>query len=262
MSGLGKPETSNSGYGLRIENIKTKLWQDPAHTMNNEEPIPVPLYHGTSSLFLDDIYTFGLGGKDPIAEWNVLEFAQSLQPLVEEHLSREEDWMEAAQSLAFMVDQHCGGMNFQHGDTYLTPAKSTAVRYTAGKKYGSELLSLSLKLLGELLTRKVQDAAYSLYQRYPKIYEKFKIHATPILIRIDDLTSADLESERGGDPSHEIAQINKCYQNADYQRSLQQMNFRLKRPVPAADLSIWLINVTRPGYPEPEYTLYPIASTL
>ena len=46
------------------------------------ELIPVPLYHGTATLFLEGILEFGLGGKNPIAELKVLDFARTIAPLV------------------------------------------------------------------------------------------------------------------------------------------------------------------------------------
>lgn len=32
--------------------------------------LTIPLYHGTSSIFLDSIFKFGLNGKNVISEWN------------------------------------------------------------------------------------------------------------------------------------------------------------------------------------------------
>lgn len=109
--------------------------------------LPIPLYHGTSTLFLDGILRTGLGGLNPIAEWRVLEFAKAIHPLVTQYLSQDERWMVKAQSFGFMVDQKSAHMNFQHGDTYLSPALETAARYAIDKRYGSELLTYGLEFL-------------------------------------------------------------------------------------------------------------------
>src|SRR5690349_20133729 len=92
------------------------------------DKMPIPLYHGTSSLFLGSILRAGLGGVNPISQWKVLEFAQEIYPLVEKHLSTQDDFMVKAQTFKFMVEQTSAAWNFQHGDTYLSPALSTAVR--------------------------------------------------------------------------------------------------------------------------------------
>jgi hypothetical protein len=114
-----------------------------AHT----DELPIPLYHGSSSLFLGSIIRFGLGGLNPIAEWNVLEFARVIYPLVDKHVSTRDDFVVKAQSFKFMVEQNSAAMNFQHGDTYLSPSRLTAVRYAVNKKYGSELLTYTLTRL-------------------------------------------------------------------------------------------------------------------
>jgi hypothetical protein len=82
-----------------------------------------------------------LGGANPIAEWNVLEFARLIYPLVERHVSAREDFMVKAHSFKLMVEQKSAAMNFQQGDTYLSPSLSPAVRHAVDKRYGSELLT-------------------------------------------------------------------------------------------------------------------------
>lgn len=81
------------------------------------DSLPLPLYHGTSTLFLSGIAESGLGGKNPLAEWKVLDFARAILPLVQEHFSRDRGWMQKAQSFGFMAEQLSASMNFQHGDT-------------------------------------------------------------------------------------------------------------------------------------------------
>jgi len=131
--------------------------------------LPIPLFHGTSSLFLDDIIRLGLGGLNPVIEWRILEFAQTIFPLVEQHLSQEERLIVKVGEFKLMVEQRSVAMNFQHGDTYLSPSSATAVRYAVNKRVSSELLSYTLDFLQELLRRKVSGLAKDLYRRYPRI---------------------------------------------------------------------------------------------
>ena len=105
------------------------------------DKVSFPLYHGTSSLFLDSIIKVGVGGTNPIADWGVLEFAKELYPLVEQHLSHVDGHMAKCASFKLMVQQKSEALNFQHGDSYLSPAKSTAIRYAVNNRYGSEMLT-------------------------------------------------------------------------------------------------------------------------
>src|SRR5438445_10259867 len=100
--------------------------------------------------------------------------------------------MAKAQSFGFMVEQKSAGMNFQHGDTYLSPASSTAVRYAVNKRFSSELLSYTLDFLDELLRRKVPGVASDLYQRYPRIFDLLTIFAAPLLIEVSAVPTTDL----------------------------------------------------------------------
>lgn len=46
--------------------------------------ITFPLYHGTSSLFVDSIRKLGLGARNPIAEYGVVHFLESIYRICEE----------------------------------------------------------------------------------------------------------------------------------------------------------------------------------
>ena len=227
-----------------------------------EDRLPIPLYHGTSTIFLDGILDSGLGGRNPISEWKILEFASVIYPLVKEHFSNEPSWKVKAQSFGFMVEQKSAAMNFQHGHTYLSPSSATAVWYSVNTRYSSELLSYTLDFLDELLRRKVLGVANDLYQKYAQIYGLLDISCAPLLIRVDGVPIADLSAEDGGDAAETVAHILATLRNnnkEDAEPLLQQSNFRLREPIPASKLKIWLINVTRwnPGFPE--YSSYKLS---
>jgi len=223
--------------------------------------LPVPLYHGTSSLFLDGILKFGLGGRNPIAEWKVLEFARAIFPLVEEHLSHLDDFMARTASFRLMVEQKSAAMNFQHGETYMSPAASTAVRYALNKRCGSELLTYTLDFLDELLRRKVPGVANELYRQYPQVYARLDFSPAPLLIKVEGLRASALRAESGSDPGATVERIIEILRDAPDLADgiLQQSNFRLSRPVPAAALKVWLINVTKWDVFLPEYSLHTLS---
>ena len=229
----------------------------------NPDPLPISLYHGTSSLFLADIVKFGLGGRNPIVDWKVIEFAKAILPLAEEHLAQRPRYMAKVGSFRLMVEQKQGKMNFQHGDTYLSPSELTAVRYASNKKYGSELLTYTLDFLEELVRLKIEGVATELYQSYPEIFEKLDISPAPLLIRVDAVRTSDLLAEDGSDSAETVKRVCDAIQawtGGFAQQMLQQMNFRLRRPVAVGELRICLIDVTRWDPSNPEYTLYPLTA--
>jgi hypothetical protein len=223
--------------------------------------LPIPLYHGTSSLFLEGIFRTGLGGTNPILEWKILEFAQLIYPLTEQHLLSRPDLASRVQSFGWMVQQKSTGMNFQHGDTYLSPARSTAVRYAVNKRYGSELLTYTLDLLGELIRLNIDAVTGRLYREYQQIFDLLDISPAPLLIRADNVFSTALKSEYGGDVEATIEQIRTTIQQSprDWETMLQQCNFRLAEPIPAGELEIWMLAVSRWDRFTPEYSLYKLS---
>lgn len=222
------------------------------------ETLPIPLYHGTSTLFLTGIVESGLGGKNPIADWKILEFAAAIHPLVQEHFSRDEGWMVKAQSFGFMVEQKSAAMNFQHGDTYLSPSLATAARYAINKRFGSELLTYALVFLDELIRRKVPGVVDKLYRRFPHVFGFLDISCAPLLVRINRAPINILIDEHGGDASHNLNQVATVMRESRDMADvlLQQTNFRLRQSMPVAELTFWLINVGRWHSLQPEYSLH------
>ncbi|WP_102345911.1 hypothetical protein [Bacillus sp. Marseille-P3661] len=110
----------------------------------------IPLYHGTSTLFLHDILTKGLGAENPTKKYNIME---TLKKLVNkgyeysEYLPKSnwspnsEHWLLKKNKM--IVNNEIA--NHRYNGVYLTPSKLTAVRYTKNK-YGSELISNTLIL--------------------------------------------------------------------------------------------------------------------
>ena len=222
------------------------------------DSLPIPLYHGTSTLFLSGIASCGLGGKNPLAEWKVLDFARAILPLVDEHFSRDKDWMQKAQSFGFMAQQMSASMNFQHGDAYLSPSRSTAVRYATNKRFGSELLTYALEFLQQLINRKVPGVVDKLFQRYPQIFRFLDISCAPLLIEVRRIATVDLLDEHGRDPEHNIGCVQKALRENPEMTELllSQTNFRIRAAAPIADLTFWLINVDRWHPITPEYSLH------
>jgi hypothetical protein len=160
-----------------------------------------------------------------------------------------------------MVEQRSAATNFQHGDTYLSPAESTAVRYAVHERLGSELFSYAVDFLDELLLRKVPGVEDNLYRRYRRIFGLLNVSVAPLLIEVPSLPLAALSAEGGGDPGLLVEQVRRTIQDhAEFGTALlQQTNFRLRRPVPVAALKLWLMSITDPHPYDPGYKLYEVS---
>lgn len=226
-----------------------------------EQHVRFPLYHGTSTLFLGGIAEHGLGGRDPIAEWKVLDCAKAIYPVVELHLAESEDFMARCVSFRLMVDQATGRRNFQHGNAYLSPSASTAIRYAVNTRYGSELLTYTLDFISELLRRKIPGIADDLFRSFPQVFEKLDISAAPVLVAAEDVSTAALLAENGEEAQPTLDFVYQTLKHRAEPRDvlLQQSNFRLIQPVSAKQLKVWLINVTQWDPFTPRYSLHPLA---
>jgi hypothetical protein len=217
--------------------------------------LPFSLYHGTSTLFLKDIIESGLGGVDPVEKWKILEFAKAIAPIVNEHLSSDDNFMVKANTFMHMVNQTSSHSNYQHGDTYLSPSMDTAVRYASNKRYGSEILTYSLDFLEELIRRDIGEGIDDLYQKYPRLFGFLDISPAPLIIEVIDYDTDWLLTEFGNDATKQIEKLVMDYNlnPDDIHEEGQQDNFRLINPVPSDSLKIWLLNVTRWHPIKPEY---------
>ena len=224
--------------------------------------VPIPLYHGTSTLFLPSIMEFGLGAVNPIAELRVLDFARAIYPMVREHIAPDRSWASKALSFRKMVEQQSSVMNWQHGDVYLSPSRHTAIRYAVNKRVGSELLSYALDLLQELLNRGVAGVRDELYGQFPAIFELLDVSVAPVVITVREVQPAALLDENGNAPDMALDFVARvCKEFVESEEILGQVNFRLREPSPPAMLTVQLICVTRYDPLAPQYRLYDVSSS-
>lgn len=215
------------------------------------------LYHGTSSLFLEGILKDGLGGANPISEWNVLALAREIYPLIQVHLQGVADVREdKIASFGRMCGQASEGWNFQHGDTYVSASRDTAACYAIRTKYGSELVTYTLYFLEMLLKYEVAGIADVLYRRYPHLFSMLDLSPATLLIEARGVRTSDLMSEHGGDPTEIIDSVRAFAQHKHRDLLVQQHNFRLLRPVPASQLRVFFVSVTDRNMFSPKYRLY------
>jgi hypothetical protein len=222
------------------------------------EILPFPLYHGTSTAFLEDIRALGLGAKDPLAEIGLHEFVQDLLPIIDTHLKGTAIYEARRQTFGWMAEQKNAAMNFQHGQTYLSPSKKTAIRYAVNKRYGSELLSYCMVFLQLLLDREVPGVANELYQRHPAVFRFLDISPSPMLVRADDVPLAALLTEHGKDTASSLEKLLHLWEKGEKQLEEfgQQFNFRLTSPLSIPQTKLWFINVLEYDPLSPRHTLH------
>lgn len=107
-----------------------------------------------------------------------------------------------------MVEQSDeGAFNFQHGDTYLSPAPGTACRYAIRKEYGSEVLTYTLRFLKELLQKEIKYVESDLFMKYREVYGLIEAKPSPLLIKVKGISTEALLSEHGDSPKENYEQL-------------------------------------------------------
>ncbi len=225
--------------------------------------IPFPLYHGTSTLFMDSIFSEGLGGIDPIKKNRIIDLAREVKSLADANLADCPDYQSRRFSFDQMTKQSTGQFNWQHGESYLSPSIHTAIRYATNKRFGSEIVTYTLDILTELIRRKIPGVTDNLFQKYPQAFGWLDSSPSPLLIRVNDVSRAYLESETNTSCSQQIAKLESLLKHEPKSFGLvgQQMNFRLSGPISANQIELFLIQVTEWQSHGPTFNLYPINPT-
>ena len=228
---------------------------------NIDNKISVDLYHGTSTLFLDSIIENGLGGINPVTEWNLIELCKEVYKLSEEYLEDTQVFQISGFALKLMSEQsNNGSFNYQHGETYLSASKLTSCRYAIDKEYGSEMLSYIIKFLKELINKEIPYVTDELYHIYPKVYHLKDCNPSPMLVQVRNVDGSNLKNEHDGDPMNYLQSIinNLNLSEKNFDEYTQPYNFRLKRKIELKNLKFYLINVQHWDNYFPKYNFYEI----
>lgn len=224
------------------------------------DTLPMPLYHGTSSIFLNGILDSGLGGANPIEDLGVHKFAKELLPIAKKYLENDEDFGLLVHIFEGMVEQIVTHMNFQHGQTYLSPSEFSSARYSASNHYGSELLSESFRLLRELSRRRAPELSQEFRNYHADTLRLFKVNAAPIMIEVRDCPTAWLVTEKNEAIQTDLEWLMRKWENNRELFSIisQQHNFRLTHPIPPENMTIWMLNILDWQADMPNYQKIPL----
>lgn len=206
----------------------------------NNGVMTLPLYHGTSSLFVDSIREKGLGARNPIADYGVVQFLESIYPICEELFTTDDEWIARRVIIRPMMRQEvtAGGFNFQHGESYLTPCRGSAVGYALSNLLGSELISVACFLFRMIEKHRPGELERRAFPRGP-LLKLFCQSPSPYLVTARNVPVQALVGERGNPVQEVIEQLRSLVEAVpDLTGVTFNINFRLTSPLSPHLLSI------------------------
>ena len=235
----GRLPGSAPGLALRIT--------EPPQDMTSISQVPFPLYHGSSSHYLAHFEPGSPPAKWPYKSaalkllrdaWTILR-ARGVDP---------EWWVER------VLDQSSGHANWQHGALYVTPSKSSAVRYSGGGAvYGGELLTFCRRAIDQLRALD-REVTRRLLKEAQSVVGFLDGGGWPLLVELSDVNVGDLSPERA---SNDVTE--KLKELADLDEKMremvgQQTNFRL-RPGASVVTRVFRLEIENPQDPLTPFSL-------
>jgi len=174
----------------------------------------IPLYHGTSTLFLNSILENGLAGKNIIYEFKIIDKFKSLVTIGDDLLSHDTEWLSARYILEQIVSQNITdtGYNFRHGGAYLTPSINKAKYYATVNRYGSELLSQYFNVI-DIIHNKLpsHNIISQIKGENPGTFNYYNKEHNPIVIKLMDIPIQYLKNENGDNPDEQVAEMDQFF---------------------------------------------------
>jgi hypothetical protein len=199
--------------------------------------LTVPLFHGTSSLFYDSIFSTGLGGRDVVEDMGIRRAAQLLLDLSDEHRHNEE-WLRdinackriAADPSKDQLSERHFLFSFRYGGTYLSASSETAARYALLYSAGGEALTYTLKLYQRVLA---VMPALATHDQFASLVSFVAKPASPLLVEASGVELSSLRAEQGGGIKEVLHHMEFCFEDPDlYDFAVDQDNFELIHPIP------------------------------
>lgn len=200
--------------------------------------IEFPLYHGTSSIFLDSIMKKGLGGQNIGDTYQPLKMFTQIVKIFQSKYRDQEWWLRNHYSIEKIVsnDVTRGNFNFRYGGVYLTPSLETATRYAKSNKYGSELISYFMKAYDELFKHEPTKAEEIFPLNHPLREVVSKI-SKPIVLEVLNVSKDNLTTEQGKPIEEQLDLMKTCSKVL-----WQQLNFESSYVIPPDQLKVISFN--------------------
>jgi len=209
----------------------------------------IPLYHGTSSLYLESIKRLGLGGVNPYSKYNIRDYLKKnlslYESIYDDACKKNIDVLhrDIPPSIIKATIEREGGQQFSflYEGTNFTPSKNKAQDYAQNP-------------LGELLySVYVFDLALSQSKLYTRpttwdenglayLLSNLEKHS-PIVFKLESIPLAWLQSESGEDPREIVSYIDENLfrlgsNSEQFDSMLQQSNFRILQNIPYGRMKI------------------------
>jgi hypothetical protein len=225
-------------------------------------------YHGTSSIFLDSIMKYGLGGINPNVKYRNLDLLRFLATECEKKIPHKPEYAIGRHAVLGMANQQnvelalpFGGTflaNYKHDKIYVALTLERAIIYACDNKYGSEILEYCIMLYKFL---REENENFEL----PKELNLFNIEKyidkqhKPILIEVTDVIESDLETEYGENGTEYLSHLRKILPGLDreaFNTKLAYSNFQLLKPIKEEKLKIYEVDFEgKVGNDDFEFTL-------
>jgi hypothetical protein len=191
---------------------------------------PFTVWHGTSAHLLPKIQEYGLGGRNPMADWRVMEFLMlALETLnYDEYDFAHPDCIDLM-SIKAASKGGAKGMNFEYGDVYVAGGYQKAANYAVN---APELISFVRTVL-EVADRRRDNSVRSGLSDYPQIAGFISLASKPVVLKLPPLPMAVVATENGGQikfRADTTGEAGKAF--------LSQMSYRLTSKIPFDEIEV------------------------
>lgn len=191
---------------------------------------PHPLWHGTSAHLLPMIEEHGLGGRNVMAEWRVMDFLAEVFPRLNYNPV---DYDDPDHNKKMLINACLGqtnrAMNFQYGHLYVAGGYERAASYAS---YAPELISYvfwSLDMADRYGLPTIKDSLSA----YPEIAAFVEQPPQPVVLKLPLVPLSALEDEKGGPIMESLLEGGQVSEAL-----LPQTSFRLNAVIPLGDIEV------------------------
>ena len=198
-----------------------------------ENKFTLPLYHGTTSRFINSIKKLGLGGKNPLEDIGLISLFREVFDHADKVLVNDHHWEKFRDKFQNYAEQNIvqGIFNFRHGDTYLTLNRELAEKYAMECPCGSEILTQFKSLLQMLKAKRVEG----LNNIVPvAVLDSLEAPYDPYVIELNEVSINEVQAEVGQGFEEQIANMDALLQ----QGIVSPSAFVLTHPISQERLSI------------------------
>jgi hypothetical protein len=186
---------------------------------------PFPLWHGTSAYLLPAIREHGLGGRNLMAQWRVMDFLERAFPQVgvDENDFHDPDILDLMPIRA-AINGGAAGMNFEYGSVYVAGGYDKAAAYA---QTAPELISF-VRILLEVAKRRGLTSVSDGLEDFPEVREFLKLEPKPVVLKLSPVLMAHVQNERG----EKITVPQDAMHSLGKNQFWSQVGFRLTEVIP------------------------------